>query len=63
MKPHFEVFTVRETETKPVWTRLGVAFRNKSGGINVMLEGLPTQADGQYKLVLLPPKAKDNEDE
>ncbi|MBI1331464.1 MAG: hypothetical protein GC165_01145 [Armatimonadetes bacterium] len=55
MKPQYEAFTVRETETKTVWTRIGVAFDNRKKGLAVFLEAMPPAADGQYKILLLPP--------
>jgi hypothetical protein len=37
-----DVFTIVEREnTKPFWVRIGVAFRNKDGSLNLYLDALP----------------------
>ena len=56
-QPAFIVFGVQERERgqKPIWTRLGVAFKHKEGeGLNLTLQALPLNFDG--RLVLMPPK-------
>ena len=60
MKPQHEVHSVRESKGKQFWTRLGVAFPDEGGSITILLEAMPASTNGQYKLVLLPPKAKDD---
>jgi hypothetical protein len=35
------VFSVRSTEKGSIWTRIGTAFTNKDGSLNVVLEALP----------------------
>lgn len=50
---------VREKDGKSFWTRLGVAFPTKSGGWTVLLDAMPAPVDGQYKIVLFPPKPKE----
>ena len=60
--PHFHVYAVREREKpqKPVWTRLGAAWKHQDGpGFNIELEAVPLNFNG--KLVLLPPREPDRE--
>lgn len=59
MKPQFTAYTVRESKGKKYWTKLGVAFPIKTGGFNLSLEAMPAAVDGQYKIVVLPPKEED----
>lgn len=51
-KPHLNAFTVKGTDEKPFFTKIGAAWQNRSGGFQLYLDALPT--DG--KIVLLPPK-------
>ena len=55
-KPAFEAFTVREgSKGKSYFTRVGAAWPTKNGnGVTLYLDALPV--DG--KLILMPPKAK-----
>jgi hypothetical protein len=50
-------------ETKTAWTKVGVAFPNKSGnGYTLFLECLPLPGpDGKCKLSLFPPRPKEGE--
>jgi hypothetical protein len=59
MTDRLEAFTVRKDDnnSKGFWTRVGVAFANKSGGWNVKLDALPVNGE----LVLMPPRPKDEQ--
>ena len=47
--PPFKVaYVITERNDKQYWNRIGVAFTNKDGSINVKLEALPTS--GQLQL-------------
>jgi hypothetical protein len=59
MTQHLEAFTVDENGEQNYWTRIGVAFPNTKGGLNLVLRAMPASIDGQYKIVVLPPKAKE----
>lgn len=52
-----DALTVRESNGKSYWTRVGVAFQSKDGdGWNVLLDAMPAPTDGQFKIMLRPPK-------
>ncbi len=51
----FDVFSIKETqaengETQSWWTRVGRAFRNRDGSINVHLDALPPQGKLQLRV-------------
>lgn len=48
----FEVYTVIESgnRPKPFWLRLGSAFENRDGSINVYLEALPVNGKLQLRV-------------
>lgn len=67
-KPYLDAFTVNEgISNQPsrkkqfYWTRIGAAFPTKQGSIIVTLDAMPAPMDGKYKIVLLPPKQKDDQ--
>ena len=35
------VFSIREFKDKSIWTRIGTAFTNRDGSLNVILDSLP----------------------
>jgi hypothetical protein len=54
--PSYIAYSVTQTsETKSRWSDIGVAFTNRDGSINVLLNALPL--DG--KIVLQQPKVKE----
>jgi hypothetical protein len=62
--PDYIVYGVQDRDRgqKPVWTRVGAAFRHKEKeGLNIDLRALPINFDG--RLVLFPPKSGDEADE
>ena len=52
-----DALTVRESNGKSFWTRIGVAFEAKDGnGWTVMLDAMPAPQDGQFKIMLRAPR-------
>ncbi|MFW9873891.1 MAG: hypothetical protein ACFFG0_12355 [Candidatus Thorarchaeota archaeon] len=41
MKETKDVFTIIDSNDKPIWLKIGVAFVNKDGSINIKLNALP----------------------
>lgn len=37
----FEVYTINERGEKNFWVRIGAAFKNRDGSLNVLLDALP----------------------
>ena len=59
MANRLDALSVRETNGKAYFTRLGVAFENKNGdGWNLLLDAIPAPVDGQFKIMLKPPQDK-----
>jgi hypothetical protein len=58
--PQYYAFSVRNRgDKKAIWTRIGVVWtQNKGQGLNLEIEALPLNFDG--KIVLMPPKAKND---
>jgi hypothetical protein len=64
----WDVFSIREVqgktaaEDKSYWTKIGAAFRNRDGSINVVLSALPVgAADGQARVQLRTPEPKEDD--
>ena len=55
-----DAMTVRESNGKSFWTKIGVAFPAKQGGgWSVLLDAMPAPVEGQFKILLrepLPPR-------
>lgn len=55
-----DAMTVRESNGKSYWTKIGVAFPAKQGeGYTVLLDAMPAPVEGQFKILLrepLPPR-------
>ena len=48
-------------EQKSTFTRIGVAFPFKEKeGFSIQLDAIPAPQEGVYKILLVPPKLKDN---
>jgi hypothetical protein len=58
-KPHKEVFFITQSGEKSFFNRCGVAFENKDGSLNVILNAFPT--DG--KLHIRDPKEREQGEE
>lgn len=54
-----DALTVRESNGKSYFTKIGAAFLNKSGnGYSVLLDAVPASVDGQYKILLREPQER-----
>lgn len=61
MTERLDALTVRETNGKSYWTRIGVAFPNKNGpGYMVRLDAMPASHEGQYVIHLREPKPRED---
>lgn len=57
-----DALTVRESNGKSYWTRIGAAFPNKQGaGYIVRLDAVPASVDGQYVIHLREPLPRDGD--
>jgi hypothetical protein len=57
MATRLDALTVRESDGKSYWTRIGVAFPNRDGaGYRVLLDAVPASTDGQYIIHLREPR-------
>jgi hypothetical protein len=60
MTERLDAMTVRESNGKSYWTKIGVAFPAKQGdGWSVLLDAMPAPVEGQFKILLrtpLPPR-------
>lgn len=55
-----DALTVRESNDKSYFTKIGAAFPNKDGkGYTVLLDAMPAPTDGQFKIMLREPLPKD----
>jgi hypothetical protein len=54
----FDALTVRESNGKSYFTKIGAAFPNRNGGYSVILDAMPASADGQFKILLVEPKPR-----
>lgn len=52
-----DALSVRESNGKSFWTKIGVAFPSKDGsGYSVLLDAIPAPTEGQFKIMLRPPQ-------
>ena len=55
-----DALSVRESNGKAYFTKVGVAFPAKNGdGYSVLLDAIPAPVDGQFKIILKTPKERD----
>lgn len=60
MADRLDALTVRESNDKSYWTKIGVAWSNKSGpGYIVRLDAMPAPTEGQFVIHLREPLPKD----
>lgn len=57
MANRLDALTVRETDGKSYWTRIGVAFPGNDGSYVVKLDAMPPTTGGQYVIHLREPRA------
>ena len=57
-----DALTVRESNGKSYWTKIGAAFPNKNGaGYIVRLDAMPASNEGQFTIHLREPLPKDGQ--
>jgi len=56
MANRLDALTVRESDGKSYWTRIGVAFPGRDGSFMVKLDAMPASTDGQYVIHLREPR-------
>lgn len=62
MAERLDALTVRESNGKSYWTKIGVAWPNKQGpGYIVRLDAMPASVDGQFAIHLREPLPKDGD--
>lgn len=60
MADRYDALTVRESNGKSYFTKLGAMFPNKSGdGFTLVLDAVPASVDGQYRLLLKVPQPRE----
>jgi hypothetical protein len=62
MAERLDALTVRESNGKSYFTKVGAAFPNKDGkGWTVLLDAMPASNEGQFKIMLREPLPKDGQ--
>lgn len=62
MTTRLDALSVRESNGKSYFTKIGAAFENKDGkGWSILLDCIPASNEGQYKIMLREPLPKDGE--
>jgi hypothetical protein len=62
MTERLDALSVRESNGKSFFTKVGAAFPNRDGkGFTVLLHAMPASIDGQYKIMLRAPLPKDGD--
>lgn len=56
-----DALTVRESNGKSYWTKIGAAFQSKGGGWIVRLDAMPASNEGQFAIHLRAPLPKDGD--
>jgi hypothetical protein len=60
MSERLDALTVRESNGKSYFTKVGAAFPNRDGkGWTVLLDAMPAPTDGQFKIMLREPLPRD----
>lgn len=61
MAERLDALTVRESNGKSYFTKIGVAFPSRNGpGWSVLLDAMPAPSEGQFKILLMEPKPRDD---
>lgn len=62
MTERLDALTVRESNGKSFFTKIGVAFPSRNGnGYSVLLDAMPAPTEGQFKILLMEPKPRDGD--
>lgn len=57
----YDALTVRESNGKSYFSKLGAMFPNKNGdGFTLILDAVPASNEGQYRILLMPPRDRDD---
>ena len=57
-----DALSVRESNGKSYFTKIGAAFPNKDGkGYTILLDAIPAPNEGQFKIMLREPLPKDGQ--
>jgi hypothetical protein len=60
MSERLDALTVRESNGKSYFTKVGAAFPNRDGkGYTILLDAMPAPTDGQFKIMLREPLPRD----
>lgn len=60
MSERLDALTVRESNGKSYFTKVGAAFPNRDGkGWTVLLDAMPAPTEGQFKIMLREPLPRD----
>lgn len=61
MTDRYDALTVRESNGKSYFSKIGAMFKNRSGnGYTLMLDAMPASNDGQYRILLTEPKERED---
>lgn len=62
MSERLDAVSVRESNGKSYFTKIGAAFpaKNGGGGYSLLLDAMPAPVDGQFKILLMVPKPRDD---
>ena len=61
MTQRLDALMVRESNGKSYFNKIGAAFPTKTGGYSVILDAMPASVDGQFKILLMVPKERDDQ--
>lgn len=62
MAERYDALTVRESNGKSYFTKLGAMFPNRQGdGFTLVLDAVPASVEGQYRILLMAPKPRDGQ--
>lgn len=61
MADRYDLLSVRESNGKAYFSKLGAMFPNKNGdGFNIVLDAIPAPNDGQFRLIAKVPQDRDD---
>lgn len=62
MSDRYDALTVRESNGKSYFTKIGAMFANRSGGgFTLVLDAVPASNEGQYRILLKEPQPRDGQ--
>lgn len=62
MSDRYDALTVRESNGKSYFTKIGAMFANRSGGgFTLVLDAVPASNEGQYRIILKEPQPRDGQ--